>query len=310
MNMNIILLPEGLQRGHKISISHRQAIALFFVGIIYLPLFFGLIGTKIHALYQAKSATDSEVLQTHHDEVARLRAELRSTRVHAESHLNALAQRMGTMQARLLRLDALGSRLTEMAKIDSKEFDFSGTPAIGGPANPESSAARIDIIRSLDQLKAALDDKSEYLAALESVLSDQNLSAAVTPAGWPTQGGWISSHFGLRADPFTGKRSFHEGIDIAARMDSPILALADGVVTWSGERSGYGVMVEITHGQGYTTRYAHAGSTLVSLGDRIARGQPVAKVGTSGRSTGPHLHIEIRRLGKVVDPVAYLTSRR
>jgi murein DD-endopeptidase MepM/ murein hydrolase activator NlpD len=139
---------------------------------------------------------------------------------------------------------------------------------------------------------------------------DHQLAAAVTPSGWPTEGGWISSRFGARLDPFSGKRNFHDGVDIAARMGTPILAMADGVISWSGDRSGFGLMVEITHGQGYTTRYAHASATLVKVGDRVSKGQSVAKVGSSGRSTGPHLHVEVRRLGRVVDPSSYLAYKR
>jgi murein DD-endopeptidase MepM/ murein hydrolase activator NlpD len=285
-------------------------LVLLFVGIIYLPLFFGFIGLEIRGLLQAKTGADPSLLAHQRNEVLLLREELQDTRLRAETHLNALAQRMGRMQARLLRLDALGARLTNMAGIDNKEFDFSSGPALGGPARPESDSQRIDIIGSLDQLQHALNRKTEHLAALESVLMDRQLTAAVTPSGWPTKGGWISSRFGSRADPFSGTRSFHDGVDIAASMGTPILAMADGVISWSGDRSGFGLMVEITHGQGYTTRYAHASATLVKVGDRISKGQPVALVGSSGRSTGPHLHVEVRRLGRVVDPAAYLSYKR
>ena len=308
--MNIILLPDGLQRGHKVTFSHRQMLVLLFVGIVYLPLFFGFIGLEIRSLLQAKTGADPSLLAQQRSEVLLLREELQGTRLRAETHLNALAQRMGRMQARLLRLDALGARLTHMAGIDSTEFDFSSGPALGGPARPEPGSQRIDIIGSLDQLQNVLNRKTEHLAALESVLMDRQLTAAVTPSGWPTKGGWISSRFGSRADPFSGKRSFHDGVDIAAGMGAPILAMADGVVSWSGDRSGFGLLVEITHGQGYTSRYAHASATLVKVGDRVTKGQPVARVGSSGRSTGPHLHIEIRRLGRVVDPSSYLSYKR
>lgn len=284
-------------------------LVLLFVGIIYLPLFFGFIGLEIHNLLQAKTGADPSMLAQQRTDVQLMRQELQNTRLHTETHLNALAQRMGRMQARLLRLDALGARLTHMAGIDNKEFDFSSGPALGGPARPEPGSRHINIIGSLDQLRDALNRKTEHLAALESVLMDRQLTAAVTPSGWPTRGGWISSRFGLRADPFSGKRSYHDGVDIAARMGTPILAMADGVVSWSGERSGFGIMVEITHGQGYTTRYAHASAVLVKIGDRVTKGQPVANVGSSGRSTGPHLHVEVRRLGRVVDPSSYLTYK-
>lgn len=307
--MNIILLPDGLRRGHKTSISHKQVIVLFLAGVIYLPLFFGYIGLEIRGMLAAKTGADLSMLSQQRTEVHKLREELEQTRLRAETHLNALAQRMGRMQAQLMRLDALGSRLTSMAGISGKEFDFTSAPAIGGPAHPEEGDNRLDIIGTLDQLNNSLEQKSEYLAALESVLMDHNLTAAVTPSGWPTRGGWISSRFGRRADPFTGALSSHDGVDIAAGMGTPILAMADGVISWAGDRSGYGIVVEITHGKGYTTRYAHALASLVKVGDRVAKGQPIAKVGSSGRSTGPHLHIEVRRNGRAVDPAAYLTYK-
>lgn len=309
MDMNIILLPDGLMRGHKISFSHKQVIVLFLTGIIYLPLFFGFIGLEIRSMLRADSEVDVSMLAQQRVEVLKLKNELTHTRIHAETHLNALAQRMGRMQAQLMRLDALGARLTSMADINNKEFDFSSSPALGGPAQPQSRDRQVDVLHTLDQLKESLEEKSEYLAALESLLMDRNLTASVTPSGWPARGGWISSRYGPRADPFTGALSNHDGIDIAAGMGTPILAMADGVVSWSGDRSGYGITVEITHGQGYTTRYAHAQAALVNVGDRVIKGQPIAKVGSSGRSTGPHLHVEVRRNGRAVNPAPYLSNK-
>jgi murein DD-endopeptidase MepM/ murein hydrolase activator NlpD len=137
-------------------------------------------------------------------------------------------------------------------------------------------------------------------------LLDRKLSAAVTPSGWPVQGGWISSGFGVRADPFNGHQSYHEGVDIASSMGSPVLAMGDGVVSHSGEKSGYGLLVEVTHESGLITRYAHASAVLVRVGDRVQKGQPIAQVGTTGRSTGPHLHFEVVRNGTSVSPMRYL----
>lgn len=308
--MNILLVSSKAGRSRHVSLQHRHVLVLLLVGIIYLPVFFTQIGIEIHSKLQGHYGLDSEVLSVQKNEVLKLRSELRQTRDHAESHLNALAQRMGRMQARLLRLDALGSRLTRMAGIDSREFDFSAEPAVGGPSKTAAAGEQVDLISTLDQLSDALEEKTYHLAALESLMMDRQLTEAVTPSGWPVGGGWMSSRFGIRADPFTGHRSFHKGVDIASPMGSVIKAMGDGVVSYAGEKRGYGLLVEVTHGQGYVTRYAHASATLVKVGDRVSKGDPVAKVGTSGRSTGPHLHFEVVRNGRPTDPVNYLHNPR
>ena len=308
--MNILLVSSKAGRARHVSLHHRHVVILLLVGLIYLPAFFTYIGVQIHEMLQNRYGLDGEVLTVQKHEVLKLRSELRQTCAHADSHLNALAQRMGRMQARLLRLDALGSRLTQMASIDSREFDFTSEPAIGGPSKSSTPGEQMDIIATLDQLSEALEEKTYHLAALESLMMDRQLTEAVTPSGWPVGGGWMSSRYGIRADPFTGRRSYHKGVDIASPMGSTIKSMGDGVVSYSGEKRGYGVLVEVTHGQGYVTRYAHASATLVKVGDRVAKGDPVAEVGTSGRSTGPHLHFEVLRNGKATDPINYLHNPR
>ncbi|MBE9515728.1 MAG: M23 family metallopeptidase [Proteobacteria bacterium] len=308
--MNILLVSSKVGRARHVSLHHRHVIVLLLVGLVYLPAFFTYIGVQIHDKLQAGYGLDGEVLAVQKHEVLKLRAELRKTRGRADSHLNALAQRMGHMQARLLRLDALGSRLIGMASIDSREFDFSSEPAVGGPSKANAPSEQMDIIASLDQLSDSLEEKAYHLAALEALMMDRQLTKAVTPSGWPVSGGWMSSRYGIRADPFSGRRSFHKGVDIASPMGSTIKTMGDGVVSYAGEKRGYGTLVEVTHGQGYVTRYAHASATLVKVGDRVAKGDPVAEVGTSGRSTGPHLHFEVLRNGKPADPINYLQNPR
>jgi murein DD-endopeptidase MepM/ murein hydrolase activator NlpD len=223
-----------------------------------------------------------------------------------EAHLNALAQRMGQMQAQLMRLNALGARLTRMAGLDVREFNFTVDAAMGGPEKVSASANPPELLESLDRLSREIERQQERLGALENLLLDRKLSAAVTPSGWPVEEGWISSGYGLRADPFTGHQSQHEGVDIASNLGSPVYAVGDGVVSHSGEKAGYGLLVEITHESGLITRYAHASAVLVRVGDRVQKGQAVARVGTSGRSTGPHLHFEVVRNGVSVNPMRYL----
>jgi len=305
--VNIILISGGIRKGQNASLSHRQAIVIGVVGLLVMPVFFSTLAFQILKLTQP-GYLDSSIIARQQAQLQAQRDLLDSTRKNTESNLNALAQRLGSLQAQVLRLNALGGRLTRMAGLDPKEFDFNALPAMGGPAtdlkgSPQNAG---DFLGSLEALSSQIDQQSARLNALQSVLIDNQLQAAVTPAGWPVHGGWMSSNFGLRNDPFTGRRSLHRGVDIASPMGSSIMAMGDGVVTWAGPRTGYGNMVEVNHGQGYSTRYAHASAVLVKVGDVVSRGDVVAKVGSSGRSTGPHLHFEVLKGHQQVDPVGYL----
>ncbi len=226
----------------------------------------------------------------------------------AEEQLAALTLRMAELQARLLRLDALGERLTTIAKLDSGEFDFSQVPALGGP---EGSALGDvynppEFIDVIDQLTDQIEDREHQLETLEALLAKRKIQRDVFIAGRPVTKGWMSSRFGRRTDPFKGHIAWHNGVDFAGKMGSDVVSVAAGVVIWSGERSGYGQMVEVNHGNGFSTRYAHNSENLVSVGDVIKKGQVVALMGSSGRSTGPHVHFEVFKNGRAVDPASYI----
>jgi len=305
--MNIIFIAKKAGSNRHTSLSHRHVLTMAVVGLLVLPVFFGGLVYQVYGLIDRHSgAAEASVLVVQQQALVQLRDQLAVTQSNTETHLNALAQRLGRMQAQLLRLNALGGRLTQMAKLDPREFDFNRAPAMGGPETAALTTTHPDLLQAIEQLATALDQKSQHLTALESVLLDQHMTAEVTPSGWPAQGGWVSSHFGIRTDPFTGRRAYHEGVDIAARLGSPVMAMGAGVISYSGLKSGYGLLVEITHGQGYVTRYAHAAEALVKIGDRVVKGQPIARVGSSGRSTGPHIHFEVRRTNRAVDPIHIL----
>jgi len=234
---------------------------------------------------------------------------LEQTRRGLQQSVDALALRLGQMNAHVVRLDALGARLTQMAGLDDGEFDFTSPPALGGPEELLADADQLDlrgILSSLDGLSQQLRDRSRQLDVLEDFLLNRKLANEVRPVGRPVSAGYISSRFGQRTDPFTGRRAFHQGIDFAGRAGSEVMAVASGVVIWSGPRHGYGELVEINHGNGYVTRYAHNSSNLVSVGDTVKRGQVIARLGDTGRATGPNLHFEVLRDGKPVDPMRYV----
>jgi len=228
----------------------------------------------------------------------------------AEENLNALALRLGTLQAHVIRLDALGQRLTTMAKLDKGEFDFDSPPAQGGPVEADAGTAITvpDFVGSLNDLSVQIEDRSKQLAVLETMLMSRNLQAEVMPTGRPVNRGWLSSFFGIRTDPFTGLRVHHSGVDFAGKLGSDVVTVAAGVVNFAGKRSGYGNLVEINHGNGYMTRYGHNLENLVKVGETVKKGQIISKMGTSGRSTGPHVHFEVIVNGQTVNPRKYINA--
>jgi murein DD-endopeptidase MepM/ murein hydrolase activator NlpD len=225
-----------------------------------------------------------------------------------QERLDAMASRVGQMNAHVIRLDALGRRLTEMANLDKGEFNFDTAPAVGGPEGLVEGAvvAAPDLTETLDDLASQIKDRERQLTVLESLISTRNLSRQIVPNGRPVTQGWISSYFGHRADPFTGRKAFHRGVDFAGPAGAQVVAVASGVVTYSKERFGYGKTVEINHGNGYVTRYAHNQRVLVVPGDTVKKGQSIALIGSTGRSTGPHLHFEVLKQGRAVDPMSFV----
>lgn len=242
------------------------------------------------------------------EDVRQKQAEITAIRHTAQADLDALTLRIGQLQAQMLRLNALGERLVSQGNLEQGEFDFGSVPAVGGPQDvlPEKSVPFNDFLGMLDELDVEMADREQQLSVLESVLLNRSLSERVMPSGRPVNDGWLSSRFGTRNDPFTGKREFHKGLDFAGRKGDDVVAVGDGVVSWSGKRYGYGNLVEINHGNGYSTRYGHNQRNLVNVGDTVKKGEQIALMGSSGRSTGPHVHFEVLRDGKAVNPSRYL----
>ncbi len=309
--MNIILLPINSKGGAARRLGFRAVIAGLVFAFIILPSLAAFIGYVVGA-GDGVDAYDEQLSQMVKGELALQREEISIAKIEAQESLNALTLRLAELQSRMIRLDAVGQRLTEMAQLDEGEFDFESPPAQGGPViDTVLQGAEIgDFSTSFDVLSQQLADREQQLAVLESLLMNRNLDDEVFPAGFPAEKGWISSFFGKRTDPFTGRPARHEGIDIAGKRGSNILAVAAGVVTWSGDRYGYGSLVEVNHGNGYVTRYAHNSENLVQVGDTVKKGQPIALMGSSGRSTGPHVHFEVLRNNVVVNPLKYVRATR
>ncbi|MFD2229295.1 M23 family metallopeptidase [Alkalimarinus sediminis] len=222
--------------------------------------------------------------------------------------VDALTLRMGSIQASLLRLDALGQRLTEVAKIGKGEFDFESAPALGGPESLDEteSYSLPDLQESLARIENQIKDREQQLDVLDELFVSQKIQKDLFIAGRPIRKGWMSSRYGYRSDPFSGKRAWHAGVDFAGKDGSDIVAVASGVVTWSSERYGYGNLIEINHGGGVTTRYAHCKELLVKVGEVVKKGQVIAQMGSTGRSTGPHVHFEVIKNNKSQNPEKYI----
>lgn len=252
-------------------------------------------------------------------ELAKARTELEAQRAEVEAaraavgrDMDTLALRVGRLQAEAMRLNALGERLAKIGKLSDGEFDFRVAPAMGGPAPKPAfrKTSSADVAKSLDQLEAELTEQAAELGLLESVLMDRELDQSLLPAGMPVRNGYIASGFGGRTDPFTGKPDFHPGVDFDGERGQDILAVASGVVAWSGRKPGYGNVVEIDHGNGYRTRYAHNLANVVQVGDPVRSGQLIARMGSTGRSTGNHVHFEVWKDGRLVNPSTYIRAMR
>jgi murein DD-endopeptidase MepM/ murein hydrolase activator NlpD len=245
-------------------------------------------------------------------ELLRQKGQIEDTKRVLQEKVNALALRVGQMNANVIRLDALGKRLTRMANLDDGEFDFGHPPALGGAeSGADGQPAQVpNLTAMVDDLQTQLSSREQQLSVLENMILTRELNKQVYPEGRPVQEGFISSYFGQRADPFTGYTAVHKGLDFAGQQGSIVTSVAAGLVTFAGERSGYGQMVEVNHGNGLATRYCHAEKLLVKQGDMIRKGQDVALMGSTGRSTGPHLHFEVLKNGAQVDPLRFIGEER
>jgi murein DD-endopeptidase MepM/ murein hydrolase activator NlpD len=230
------------------------------------------------------------------------------TRVSSD-HLQALSVRLGQMQASMIRLDALGQRLTEVAGLEGGEFNFAQPPAQGGPIGREAVGVDpTEFLQTLDLLSRQIDNRGSQFEVLDELLADRSIRQEVLPAGRPVRNGWLSSYYGYRTDPFSGQRAWHSGIDYAGVEGSDVIAVAAGVVTWSGPRYGYGNLVEVNHGSGYVTRYGHNRENLVEVGEAVRKGEVVARMGETGRATAPNTHFEVILDDRTVDPLEFIRA--
>ena len=229
-----------------------------------------------------------------------------------EHNVNALSVRLAELQAASTRLDALGERLAQMGQLSLDEFDFSEPAPMGGSSDIDSLGpySEADLRVAILGLSDRLRRQSTQLDALQSLMVNRQLESDLTPAGWPVAKGWISSRFGERSDPLTGERTMHWGYDFSGTPGTDVLSVAAGVVTWAAPRATYGNTVEIDHGNGYVTRYAHNRDLTVEAGDQVTAGQLIAHLGSTGRVSGPHVHFEVLKNGARINPSKFVTQLR
>lgn len=308
--MNVILVGRKSGRVKQFDLQHPGIVVgavLLVVGIVAGAFSLG-VGMG------ARNGISSSINQlgTWSADLLRQRAQIEDVKRVLQEKVNALAMRVGQMNANVIRVNALGKRLTRMAHLNDGEFDFGNPPALGGSDSAaDGQPAQIpNLTAMVDDLQSQLANREQQLGVLENMILTRELNKQVYPEGRPVQDGWISSYFGRRADPFTGYSAVHKGLDFAGPEGTRVMTVGAGLVTFSGERPGFGEMVEINHGNGLATRYCHNEKVLVKQGDMVRKGQEVALMGSTGRSTGPHLHFEVLKNGTQVDPLRFIGEDR
>lgn len=309
--MNIIFVGKhhGKSRAFRL---HSSGILIVVLGLLAFSTLLTALGYFIGAPSNGESSEEyivsPEAISAWRQTLSGQREQLAEIDQIAKQRIDALTLRMGEMHARLMRLDALGQRLTQVAKLKNGEFDFSTEPAVGGPIDAQEgqSFSESELKDSLARIERQLINREQQLELIEKLYANRSIQKELFIAGRPIGWGWMSSPYGYRSDPFSGKRAWHAGVDFAGKEGSDIMASASGVVTWAGERYGYGNLVEVSHGSGYSTRYAHCKEVVVEVGAIVEKGQVIAKMGSTGRSTGPHVHYEVIKNNRTLDPKKFI----
>jgi murein DD-endopeptidase MepM/ murein hydrolase activator NlpD len=306
--LNIILVTGATARARTITLDWRHwaagSMSLLVLFLVF-TFMFNFVTLKWAAAVQ-HPLLQAFVLADQREEATRIQERV-------QGHLNAMAMRLGDLQARVMLLDGLGERLAKTAGLKPQELPSlpaGASPGRGGAVSslPSRNLSVQDFSDLVEKLARQIDQRSDQLSVLEALLVQDSANRKFLPTKYPISDGWYSSNFGYRIDPFTGQQSMHEGIDFPAEIGTPVVAAASGKVAFADWHPQYGKMLEIDHGNGLVSRYAHASQLLVKEGDLVVAGQRVAVVGTTGRSTGPHLHFEVRLNGTPQNPARFLQA--
>lgn len=299
--MKIILLRDA-GKNYALKLTRSMALGLAGLGLVGV----GAACALAWQMFQPE-AVDAELVASWRARLADQHAIVETIAARSDAQSAAVGKQLAEMQARLLRMEAIGEHMADAADLEGGEFDFSKPPAQGGPAlGQQTSMDWTEIQRELAGFASQLKQREQELQILDAVLVSEDIQQTSQVRGRPVRWGWLSSNFGERVDPFTGKNAWHSGVDFAGKEDSDVIAVASGVVTYSGKRYGYGNLIEISHSNGLVTRYAHHKEAKVFTGDVVKKGDVVGIMGSIGRSTGPHVHFEVLKNGRTVDPTPFV----
>ena len=302
--MKLIIVVNKTGKHHNLNIN-GFLLALTAVGILGIP---AIVGLLCYQYWPGGVGLDNRMIDQWRDVLKAQQSDVDEARRISSESLDAYTLQLARLQARVMRLDALGERLISFSDIKEGEFDFSQSPGLGGPLTEDDSGNQpiSNYFQILDRLEEDIENRDQQLSILETLLIDRKIRDDIFISGRPIQSGWISSYFGMRNDPINGKRAWHSGVDFAGKVDTEVKAVAAGVVKFAGYKNGYGQLIEINHGSGYKTLYGHHKKIHVSVGDIVKKGQVIGIMGNSGRSTGNHVHYEVHKNGRVVDPSSYI----
>ncbi|MHB1565560.1 MAG: M23 family metallopeptidase [Acidiferrobacter sp.] len=298
--MNIIIFGEVDGRGRRWTLTLAQVVAVGFLLFVVLPMVAGGTAFWLHHRLVARPAANSAGAA-----LASTARKVQQLRVLSQAELTVLAHQVGALAAQTKRLDVLGTRLSQVAGVPMVELP-AVAPMAGAWDGPLPARTVAGVAALATALRRVLVDRRIELAALTQVIAERRVRVITTPGGWPVQGGWISSPFGPRPNPFTGRPGFHPGVDIAAPIGTPVHAMAAGVVIFASQDGGFGRIVKVFDGRGQVTMYAHLSTWYVHVGEIIHKRQLIGRVGDSGYSTGPHLHFEVLSYGTPINPIGFL----
>ena len=302
--MNVIIVSKLLKSPKLFCVHNDRKLAFGVAGVLAVLVLLGFA-----AGFFTRGGVAMAEVRTLRGELAQQRTQVAESRATSQREVNALAARLGELQAQSNRLNALGERLVRMGKIDDGEFNFSAQPGTGGGDEPTTAISAAELSQQMTGLGKSFSHSGDQLQVLESLLLNQDLDRSQTPSSMPLANTYVAAPFGNRIDPITGGHEFHKGLDLNGQTGDPIHAAADGIVMRSDfDNGGYGNVVDIDHGNGYATRYGHCSKLLVKVGDLVHAGDVIAKVGSTGHSTGAHLHFEVWINGAPVNPQPYLSK--
>ena len=309
--MKVILVKDNTARNSAVCFAGHKLLLSGFALFVALPILLGLASYWVVASIDraVNPFIDPEYRIAVETRVAEQEQEMRKTRDYVRKHLDVLGGRIGSLQAQVSRINAVEMRIADASGIDLSDFQFEQEPAVGGVSLGKEASEQVDIENAIVAIEKELSQRESEIAAVDFLLSRNNLESQQTPAGWPVAGGWVSSKFGARMHPISGRKQFHRGVDIPGKEGADVLAVADGVVVQSKRNGSYGWVVEIDHGDNYSTLYSHNKSNLVKVGETVVKGQPIAKIGSTGLSTGPHVHFEVSKNNRRINPVRYLYKK-